>query len=306
MEQRAHNETTPTAQEATMFGALREFINTQGWLDTVGDPLQKALTGFFPQDNPTRKQLQNFLNGVWLGHPLHPMLTDVPVGSWTATLVLDVTASITDDDSMATAADLTLLTGLLAAYSSAATGLTDWMDTYGEERKLGLLHGLTMLATTSMYTLSLLARLSGARSSGVAMANIGYLLLSAGAYLGGDEVYDVGYGVNHTTFQHGPGSFTGVMPEADVPENGLTRGEAGGVPVLLAKVDGRVYALDDTCVHAGCSLAGGSLSGTVVTCPCHGSQYDVRDGRVLNGPATMDEPAYDVQITNGMVEVKQR
>ena len=289
-----------------MFPVLREFIKTQSWLDTLGDPLQKLLMGFFPQDDPTRKQLQNFLNGVWLGHPLHPMVTDVPVGAWTSTFVLDVAASVTDTDGLETAADLTLLVGLLGAYSSAASGLTDWMDTYGEERQLGLLHGVTMLTTTALYSLSLLARLSGARSTGVNLAHLGYLLLAGGAYLGGDEVYDVGYGVNHTAFQHGPGKFTAVMGEAEVPDGGLTKGEAGGVPVLLAKVDGRVYALDDTCVHAGCSLAGGSLSGTVVTCPCHGSQYDVRDGRVLNGPATMNEPSYEVKIVEGVVEVKQR
>lgn len=289
-----------------MFQALREFINSQAWLDTVGDPLQKVMTDFFPQDDPARKQLQNFLNGVWLGHPLHPMLTDVPVGAWTGTMVLDAAAAFSGNEAMESAADLTLVTGLLASYSAAATGLTDWMDTYGEERKLGLLHGLTMLTTTGLYTLSLLARLAGARSSGVALSNLGYVLLSAGAYLGGDEVYDIGYGINHTAFQHGPGSFTAVMPEAEVPENGLTKGDAGGVSVLLTRIGGQVYALDDTCVHAGCSLAGGRLEGTIVTCPCHGSQYDVRDGRVVNGPATINEPAYDVQITNGVVEVKQR
>lgn len=289
-----------------MFQVLREFINSQAWLDTVGDPLQKLLTDFFPQDDPAKKQLQNFLNGVWLGHPLHPMITDVPVGAWTATMVLDTAAALTDNESMETAADLTLLIGLSSAYGAAASGLTDWMDTYGEERKLGLLHGLTMLTTTGFYTLSLLARVGGARSVGVALSNIGYGILAAGAYLGGDEVYDVGYGVNHTAFQHGPGSFTPVMPEAEVPENGMTKGEAGGLSVLLARVNGRVYALDDTCVHAGCSLAGGSLDGMVVTCPCHGSQYDIRDGRVVNGPATMNEPSYEVQIADGMVQIKGR
>jgi nitrite reductase/ring-hydroxylating ferredoxin subunit len=86
----------------------------------------------------------------------------------------------------------------------------------------------------------------------------------------------------------------------------MTKGQAGGLTVLLSRVNGRVYALDDTCVHAGCSLAGGALEGMVVTCPCHGSQYDIRDGRVVNGPATMNEPSYDVQIVNGMVEVRQR
>jgi nitrite reductase/ring-hydroxylating ferredoxin subunit/uncharacterized membrane protein len=275
-------------------------------LDTVGDPLQKALEGFFPEDDPVRKQLQNFLNGVWLGHPAHPMLTDVPVGAWTATFVLDIAASISDNETMGKASDLTLLTGLLGAYGSAATGLTDWMDTYGDEKKVGLAHGLTMLTTTGLYTVSLLARVSGSRGTGVALSNIGYLLLSAGAYLGGDEVYDIGYPINHTAFQHGPSKFTRVMAEAEVPENGMVKATAGDVPILLSRINGRVYALDDTCVHAGCSLAGGSIEGMVVTCPCHGSQYDIRDGAVLNGPATMPEPSYDVQVVDGMVEVRQR
>jgi nitrite reductase/ring-hydroxylating ferredoxin subunit/uncharacterized membrane protein len=289
-----------------MFQGLRKFINDQAWLDTIGEPLQKELASFYSQggERGPRKKLQNFLNGVWLGHPLHPMLTDVPVGAWTATVVLDAVASMTDTEALEVAADITLVTGLVAALGAAASGITDWMDTYGEERTVGLLHGLTMLSTTLLYSQSLVSRLTGSRKAGVSLSTIGYALLSAGAYLGGDEVYDLGYPINHVAFDHAPSDFVPVMPEADVPAGQMVKASANNLPVLLARVNDSIYCLHDTCVHAGCSLSGGKLDGLVVTCPCHGSQYDIRDGSVLNGPATMPEPHYAVRVNNGMVEVK--
>lgn len=287
-----------------MFAPLKRFINDQTWLDTLGDPLQKYVTSLYSSGGTTGKHIQNILNGVWLGHPLHPVVTDVPVGAWTATMVLDNVGALSGNDSLQSAADLSLATGLAASWASAASGITDWMDTYGEERKVGLAHGLLMAATTITYSASLLARLSGARAAGVALSNTGYALMSAGAYLGGEEVYDLGYPINHTAFQHGPSSFVPVMPEAELPANQPTKGEAQGTPVVLVKLGEQIYALDDTCVHAGCSLAGGQIEGGSIICPCHGSQYDLRDGSVINGPATMPEPHYDTRVTNGMIEVR--
>jgi nitrite reductase/ring-hydroxylating ferredoxin subunit/uncharacterized membrane protein len=286
-----------------MFPALERFIYSQKWLDTVADPVQKYINSLFAGGGSAR-QVKNVLNGVWLGHPLHPMVTDVPVGAWTATLVLDGVSALSGSESLATAADLTLATGLAGAISSAASGFTDWSDTYGKERTLGLAHGLMMGATTTAYLGSLLARLVGARSAGVALANTGYALLAAGAYLGGDEVYDVGYGVNHTAFEHQPAQYVSVMPEAELPADTPTKADADGLPILLVKLGSQIYALDDTCVHAGCSLAGGHLEGATIVCPCHGSQYDLRDGSVINGPATMPEPHYDVRIQGSMIQVK--
>jgi nitrite reductase/ring-hydroxylating ferredoxin subunit/uncharacterized membrane protein len=281
---------------------LEKFIASQAWLDTVGEPLQGLVNSLFTNAGESGKQAKNFLNGTWLGHPLHPLLTDVPVGAWTCTLVLDLASSGNED--LQTAADLTLATGLLAATGAAATGFTDWSDTYGKERKVGLLHGLTMVATVITYSLSLLARLAGARKSGVALASLGYGLLSAGAYVGGDEVYDIGYGVNHTAFDHGPSRFSAVMAEADLKDGTPTKAMAGATPVLLVKRGSDIFALHDTCVHAGCSLAGGTLEDRSIICPCHGSQFDLRDGRVLNGPATMPEPALKVRVRDGQIEVK--
>lgn len=288
-----------------MIPALAKFVESQKWLDTVGEPLQSYIGSLFSNGGETGKKVKNALNGVWLGHPLHPLLTDVPVGAWTCTFVLDTVSSARNGGSLQTAADITLATGLAAAAGAAVTGWTDWSDTYGTERKVGLLHGLTMVATVSLYAMSLAARLTGARKRGIALSNLGYGLLSAGAYVGGDEVFDIGYGVNHTAFQHGPSTYTPVLKDADLELNKPTRVDAGGTPVLLVKQNSRIYALDDTCVHAGCSLADGRLEGRSIVCPCHGSQFDLRDGSVINGPATMPEPSYSVRVQGGMIEVKQ-
>jgi nitrite reductase/ring-hydroxylating ferredoxin subunit/uncharacterized membrane protein len=285
-----------------MYRPLKQLIQQQMWLDSLEEPLQKFVSSLFSGEGG--KNLKDLLNGTWLGHPLHPVITDVPVGAWVCTALLDTLASASDDEALERAADITLATGLAAAVGAAVTGWTDWSDTYGEDRKVGLAHGLTMAATIATYTLSLTARLSGSRAAGVTLGHTGLALLTAGAYLGGDEVYDLGYGINHTAFSHGPGDYVPVMAETDVQDNTPTQADAKGTPVVLVRQDGRIFALDDTCVHAGCSLAGGKVEGRSIVCPCHGSQYDLEDGSVLHGPATMPEPRYDVRIENGMVEVK--
>lgn len=289
----------------TVFKGLKQLIDSQSWLDSVGDPLQSYINSLFAENGQTGKEIQNFLNGVWLGHPLHPVLTDVPVGAWTCTLALDSIASLSDNESLEAAADITLATGLAAGVASAITGLTDWKDTWGDERKVGLAHGLTMTTAVAGYSLALLLRLAGARKTGVALSNLAYGLTALGAYVGGDEVFDIGYPVNHTAFQHGPGDYVEVMPEADLPEGQPQKVDARGVSVVLVKQGGAIYALHDTCVHAGCSLSGGTVEGRSIICPCHGSQYDLADGSVIHGPATMPEPHFDVRVQNGTIEVKQ-
>lgn len=288
-----------------MFRGLDQLIARQRWLDSVGEPLQQTIVSLFAGGGRTGKQVKNALNGIWFGHPAHPALTDIPIGAWTTTLVLDVIATARDDDALDRAADITLTTGLLGAMGAALTGFTDWSDTYGKERSVGLLHGLFMVATVATYSAALGVRLTGARGVGTTLSGVGYILLLGGAYLGGEEVAGIGYGVNHTAFQPGPGDYTAVLAETELQPDTLTRAEAAGTPVLLTKVNGQIYALHDTCVHAGCSLADGRLEGTSVVCSCHGSQFDLRDGTVLNGPATMPEPHFDVRTENGMIEVKQ-
>lgn len=287
-----------------MFRPLKQIIQQQTWLEELGGPLQTYINGLFTDAGERGKDVKDLLNGTWLGHPLHPVLTDVPVGAWVCTALFDTLATVSDDPGFERAADVTLATGLAAALGAAATGFTDWTDTYGEERSVGLMHGLTMVATATTYSLSLVARVSGARRAGVMLGHTGFALLTIGAYLGGDEVFDIGYGVNHTAFTHGPSEFVPVVAQDDLAENAPKKVDAGGVAVVVVRQGTEVFALDDTCVHAGCSLAGGQVQGRSIICPCHGSQYDLRDGSVLHGPATMPEPRYETRVRDGMVEVK--
>ncbi len=287
-----------------MYPALERFIQQQRWLDDLGEPLQAFIGSLFSGMGAQGKGIRDALNGTWLGHPLHPVLTDVPVGAWVTSLVLDGASSASGSRELERASDIVVATGLAAAVGAAATGWTDWSDTYGKERRVGLLHGLLMGGTTALYGISLAFRLSGHRKTGLFFSNIGVTVLSAGAYLGGDEVYDIGYGVNHTAFDHASADWVAVGAEDELQEDTPKQVDAGGTAVMLVKHAGEVHALADTCVHAGCSLAGGKVDGDSIICPCHGSQYRLRDGSVMHGPATMPEPYYDVRLRNGAVEVR--
>jgi len=162
-----------------VFKPLDDFIQQQAWLDSAGGPLQAWINDTFSRAGGTGKTVKNLLNGTWLGHPLHPVLTDVPIGAWICTFVLDTAAGMSDSREIRTAADITLATGLAASIGAAGTGWTDWSDTYGKDRRVGLLHGLTMAAAVVTYAVALIARVAGARRAGVILSNTGLAVASA-------------------------------------------------------------------------------------------------------------------------------
>jgi nitrite reductase/ring-hydroxylating ferredoxin subunit len=168
---------------------------------------------------------------------------------------------------------------------------------------VGLLHGLVNVSATTLYAISLMARLRGARRTGRLTALLGYGLVTLGGYLGGDLSYKYHLGADHSPEEAPPSDFVPVLAEADLPEGSMRQVMAGTVPVMLARQDGRVYALANTCSHLGGPLAEGALEPGCVTCPWHGSQFALEDGRVVNGPATFPQPAYETRIRNGQIEV---
>jgi uncharacterized membrane protein len=139
-------------------------------------------------------EIRNFLRGVWLGHPLHPVLTDVPIGAWTAAMVLDATTR-GDEAGYGRAADNTILVGVIGALGAAVTGLTDWSATDGERRRLGLIHGLTNVTATSLFVLALTRRADD-RDARRRLASVAYAFAMAGAYLGGHLVFRKEVGVH--------------------------------------------------------------------------------------------------------------
>lgn len=77
-----------------------------------------------------------------------------------------------------------------------------------------------------------------------------------------------------------------------------------GKKITLANVDGKIYAIDDACTHAQCSLGSdGSLAGNVIMCGCHGAQFDVMSGKVLSGPALSDVSTYETKIEKGYIYI---
>jgi nitrite reductase/ring-hydroxylating ferredoxin subunit len=273
-------------------------------LDTIADPLSRAVKGAYESAGDAGRRAKNFAHGVWLGHPLHPVLTDVPIGAWTAALALDAMESISGRKELGAGADVAIAVGLLGAAGSAVTGLTDWSETYGRARKVGLLHGLLNAGATVLYTTSLVMRRRKKRSAGMGLAMLGYAVSSAAAYLGGHLVYGEQVGVDHTAAQEMPKEFVAVLPEGELGEGEMKKVEAGGVPVLLVRRDGEIHAIAHTCSHMGGPLSEGKLEGEVVQCPWHGSRFNVRDGSVVDGPATFPQPCFEARVRGGQIEVR--
>jgi len=281
-----------------------ERLGQQAWLDPVADPLKAAVHQAYEAGGEAGRALKNAAHGVWLGHPLHPVFTDLPIGSWTTALALDAAESATGDPGYGRAADLAIGVGLAGAVGDAITGLTDWSETDGSARRAGLLHGLLNVCATSLYVMSLALRRTRSRAAGRACSVAGFAVAGFAAYLGGNLVYGERIGVNHAD-EGGVDTFTPAIASADLPADQLRRGDANGVPVMLARRHERVCALAEHCSHLGGPLSEGTLRDNSVVCPWHGSEFRLTDGRVLNGPATHPQPSFEVRERDGQVEVKR-
>jgi len=284
--------------------ALMKAVDQQEALDRLSDQVQPLVRDAFESAGPVGREVKNILHGTWLGHPLHPALTDVPLGAWTAALALDALESISGRRELGAGADAAIAVGLVGAAGAAVTGLTDWSETNGRARKVGILHGLLNVGATVLYTTSLVMRRKQKRGAGMGLAMLGYAVSSASAYLGGHLVFGEQIGVNHAAAQEIPKEFVPVLPDAELQEGELKRADARGVPVLLVRLQGAVCALAHTCSHLGGPLSEGKLEGDVVQCPWHGSRFNVRDGSVVDGPATFPQPCFEARVRDGQIEVR--
>lgn len=284
--------------------ALIKTVERQEVLDQLSDKIQPLVSNAFESTGPAGREVKNFLHGTWLGHPLHPALTDIPLGAWTAALALDAMESISGRKELGAGADVAIAVGLVGAAGSAVTGLTDWSEINGRARKVGLLHGLLNVGATALYATSLVLRRKDMRGAGRGFAMLGYAVSSTAAYLGGHLVFSEQIGVNHAAAQDMPKEFVPVLADAELRESEMKRVDAGGVPVLLIRREGEVCALANTCSHLGGPLAEGKLEGDVVQCPWHGSRFNVRDGSVVDGPATFPQPCFEARVREGQIEVR--
>lgn len=290
-------------------GPTQAIIDRQKWLDDISDVLQPLINNTFSSAGEAGKYAKDFLNGVWLGHPLHPVITDVPVGAWTMTQLLDAISMLRGGDKgLDTAADITLGAGIVAAVGAAVTGLVDWSDVGGSHRRMGMAHALINVGGLTLNVASLALRAGGKKNRGLArtLSAGGYVLNAAAAYVAGELVYNLGQAVNRDAWVDGPDKFTDAGALEDLRDGELVKVEVEGRGIVLLQHEDGIHAFDSVCPHYGCDLSRGNLEGHNITCQCHGSEFDVRDGSLIHGPATAPVPSYDVRKRSGRVQIRMR
>jgi nitrite reductase/ring-hydroxylating ferredoxin subunit/uncharacterized membrane protein len=277
---------------------LTRAMDAQGaWTRPLGELAHRFLFWLF-QGVPA---LRDLLVGRWLGHPLHAVLTDAPIGILFLVIVFDVLGN-------QGAATVTLAVGVLAMAAAALAGFADYADTDGKARERATLHATLMVVTLVIYLLSLALRLGSSpapSTAGVWLSIVAFLVLSSAAYVGGDVVYVLGNMVSRHAFRGAGTKWIALEPaetDADggIPEGRLVKAKLGINQLVLVRQGERILALHDTCAHAGGPLSEGKLiDGRLVECPWHYSRYRLPDGLVVQGPSVYDQPAYEVRRREG-------
>ncbi|HEY5336227.1 MAG TPA: Rieske (2Fe-2S) protein [Mycobacteriales bacterium] len=239
--------------------------------------------------------VRDVASGTALGHPLHPAAVLVPAGAFLSSAALDAADE-------ASAAQRLVGLGLVSSTPAVLAGWSDWLDTEGAERRVGLVHAASNALGITAYALSWWQRRKG--GSGRAAGVMGLSLIGIGGWLGGHLAYALGVGVDTTTFRSGPTDWTPVAASTDVT-TALVEVDAGDVTLLLTRVNGAPVAMDNRCTHRGGGLVEGTRVGSCVECPWHGSRFDLTTGAVTRGPATRPQPTYDVREREGRVEVRR-
>jgi nitrite reductase/ring-hydroxylating ferredoxin subunit/uncharacterized membrane protein len=258
---------------------------------------------------PAMRRLKIFLNGTWIGHPLHPMLTDIPIGAWTLTIILDLVGLLFGLPQLGLASSITAGIGVAGALAAAAAGLADWMDVDPPEKAIGAFHATVNVSATSLFLISILMRWGrdwrlGWTTFVVALA--GYLLAMIGGYLGGAMVFHKGVMINRNAYRSGPDDFKPAVATRELAEDQLKRVLVEEQSVLFLKLGGTVYALGAVCSHYGAPLNEGTIVDRTIECPWHASRFALEDGRVVQGPACAGVPVYDCKIVNDQVQIKFR
>jgi nitrite reductase/ring-hydroxylating ferredoxin subunit len=287
---------TSEARSPRAYGAVEQLAGVE-ILDQPADAIARAIRNKVP------KPAKDALSGSWLGHALHPVLTDVPIGTWTSALLLDWLGG---EDGEA-GADRLIALGLAASVPTFWSGWVDWaVSTPGNApvKRVGIVHAVANGTGAALMAASLAARRRGARGRGKLLAVAAGGCMGAGAFLGGHLSFAEGIGVNQTAFESPPDDWTDVLAEADLAEGRPRCARVSGVAVLLVRDRGEIRALSDRCSHRGGALHEGEVADGCVTCPLHGSVFALEDGSVRSGPAAYPQPVWETRVRAGRVEVR--
>lgn len=304
-------ETTPESRLQKRGARLLSFIGRQEWLDRPSYRFEHLLSYAFNALGGARDRVSNALNGVWLGHPVHPPLASLTSGAIGTTVGLDALSllpgrpksELIDASRFASRA---LGLGILANLGSAVTGVADWQHTHEEDRRIGAVHGLLNLLATGLYIASWLQRRRGRHGRGIVISAVGYAITAGSSYMGGFLVFDSGIGIDQSGRRLRTADWTPVLPVESLKNGKPQRVEVDGVGLVLCRTgsNGDIAAFGEFCPHLAAPMADGWVDRGRLVCPWHGSRFDVCSGEVLRGPSAAPLPRYQTRINDGMIELR--
>lgn len=250
------------------------------------------------------RQLADLLHGTWLGHPLHPLLTDVVVGAWTIGMFFDFVSLFNNSHQAEMIADALTTVGNITALPTLLSGLADFSTIPESAANIALTHAAMNNIGFGLQVASASARKRGDRERAITLSGLAFAFLLTGAYLGGHLSYAKKVGVKHTEDVTEPQGWLPVLEITKIREREPRRLEVAGQPVLLYRQGNQIQAIGAVCPHAGAPLEQGKFANGCVQCPWHDSVFALADGRVVHGPSTYAAPNYAVRVRNGMVEVR--
>ena len=282
-----------------MPGLLTRFAARLGHerrLDQIADPVAEGVRRAVP-----RGLAKDAMSGVWLGHPLHPMLTDLPIGFWTSAFMLDFVGGRNGRKAAARLVGL----GVLSAVPAMFAGASDWGDTTGPARRVGLVHAVANTTAVACYGASWWHRRKGRQLRGVAYGLVGATAATVGGYLGGHLLQELGVGVDNTAFEARADEWATACSPQDVTDVPRCF-DVDGAPVIVFRHRGEAVALGGRCPHRGAPMAEGDVDGDSLVCPWHGSRFLIVDGSVEQGPSAMPLPAYECRVQGTVVQIRTR
>ncbi len=272
--------------------------------------------------------LKDFLEGKPLRHPVHPMLVHFPIGLFILSLLLDLASlAFPSVPNLVRDSFYAMLVGIITALFAAVPGFVDYTDIRSDHpaKRTATAHMTLNLLVVALYGINLGVRSSMLADSKIpllplVLSLVGVALLSASGYLGGRLVYDEGISVGRhkrrtptpeDTLHFSAAHFAQneqsdvifiPVPEAErLQEKETLRAEIDGQVITIAKIDNHFYGFQEFCTHRFGPLSEGSFEGFNVQCPWHNSCFDVRTGKVTNGPAKVDLQTFKVEMRDGKI-----
>jgi len=284
---------------------VNEFVeNYPGFRQTSKDVARSIQDAIFARGESGRN-VADVLHGKQIGHPLHPILTDITIGSWSLSLVFDIWSFLMRSPSSRKAADRLITLGVLSAVPTALAGITDFSAIKQDAAGHGAVHGMINTLALFFFWRSMKHRSRNYHFSGFLFSTLGLGLMTLSAWLGGELVYERRVGVSHLPEKQVADDWTPVLPDTDLMPNTPLRVEVDEYPILLYRRGNKISAITAQCSHAGGPLEKGSIKDGCVQCPWHQSVFDLTDGHVVHGPATYEQPHYLTRVVDGQIEIRR-